>query len=61
MRPACSTRPVAGEIRASVDPYGFLRGVGDLCAGAGADSRHDARAMVALLVSGTTAGAPAEL
>lgn len=42
----------AGEIRPGVEPYGFLRGVGNLCIGADNDPRYDARALVALLLSG---------
>lgn len=42
----------AGEIRADVDAYALLRGVGNLCIGAGADPRYDARQMAALLVAG---------
>ena len=40
-----------GEIRRDVDAYGFLRGVGNLCAGGG-DARYDARSMVGLLIAG---------
>jgi AcrR family transcriptional regulator len=42
----------AGEIRPDIDAYGLLRGIGNLCAGAGGDSRYDARRMVGLLVAG---------
>jgi AcrR family transcriptional regulator len=42
----------AGEIRADTDAYGLLRGIGNLCAGAGGDSRYDARRMVGLLIAG---------
>jgi AcrR family transcriptional regulator len=42
----------AGEIRPDVDAYGLLRGVGNLCAGAGGDPRYDARRMVGLLIAG---------
>ncbi len=42
----------AGEIRADVEAYALLRGVGNLCIGAGADPRYDARQMAALLVAG---------
>ncbi len=42
----------AGEILADVDAYALLRGVGNLCIGAGADPRYDARQMAALLVAG---------
>ncbi|MCG7593817.1 TetR/AcrR family transcriptional regulator [Mycobacterium sp. PSTR-4-N] len=46
---------VAGEIRADVDAYEFLRGVGNLCVGAEKDERYDARRVVGLLVAGLTA------
>ncbi|MEU9828033.1 TetR/AcrR family transcriptional regulator [Micromonospora chersina] len=42
----------AGEIRPDVDAYGLLRGVGNLCIGAGNDPRYDARRLVQLLVAG---------
>jgi AcrR family transcriptional regulator len=42
----------AGEIRADVDAYGLLFGIGNLCAGAGGDSRYDARRMAGLLIAG---------
>ena len=42
----------AGEIRADVDPFALMFGVGNLCAGAGGDARYDARRMVGLLVDG---------
>jgi AcrR family transcriptional regulator len=42
----------AGEIRADVDAFAFLYAIGNLCAGAGSDSRYDARRMVGLLVAG---------
>jgi AcrR family transcriptional regulator len=42
----------AGEIQRDVDPYGLLRGIGNLCAGAGGDPRYDARGMVGLLIAG---------
>jgi AcrR family transcriptional regulator len=42
----------AGEIRPDVDAFGLLYGIGNLCAGAGADSRYDARRMVGLLIAG---------
>jgi AcrR family transcriptional regulator len=42
----------AGEILTDVDAYALLRGVGNLCIGAGADPRYDARQMAALLVAG---------
>jgi AcrR family transcriptional regulator len=42
----------AGEIRAGVDAYQLMRGVGNLCIGADSDSRYDARELVALLIAG---------
>lgn len=42
----------AGEIGASVEAYGFLRAIGQLCAGVAGDSRYDARRMVSLLIAG---------
>ena len=42
----------AGEIRADVDAYGLMRGVGNLCVGADSDPRYDARRMVGLLLAG---------
>ncbi|MFG1830795.1 TetR/AcrR family transcriptional regulator [Micromonospora chersina] len=42
----------AGEIRPDLDAYGLLRGVGNLCIGAGSDPRYDARRLVQLLVAG---------
>jgi AcrR family transcriptional regulator len=42
----------ADEIRPDLDAYGLLRGVGNLCIGAGNDPRYDARRLVDLLVAG---------
>ncbi|MBO4209840.1 TetR/AcrR family transcriptional regulator [Micromonospora echinofusca] len=42
----------ADEIRPDLDAYGLLRGVGNLCIGAGTDPRYDARRLVDLLVAG---------
>ncbi|WP_330441267.1 TetR/AcrR family transcriptional regulator [Micromonospora sp. NBC_00821] len=42
----------AQEIRPDMDAYGLLRGVGNLCIGAGNDPRYDARRLVDLLVAG---------
>ncbi|MEU0153469.1 TetR/AcrR family transcriptional regulator [Micromonospora fulviviridis] len=42
----------AGEIRPETDAYGLLRGVGNLCIGAGNDPRYDARRLVQLLIAG---------
>jgi AcrR family transcriptional regulator len=54
--PVCSrlldAAATAGEILPSMDAYALLRGVGNLCIGAGADSRYNARRMVELLIAG---------
>lgn len=42
----------AGEIRSDLTAYQLMRGIGNLCIGAEADSRYDARRMVELLVAG---------
>ncbi|WP_328869593.1 TetR/AcrR family transcriptional regulator [Streptomyces sp. NBC_00287] len=42
----------AGEIRADLDAYHLMRGIGNLCVGADSDPRYDARRLVALLVAG---------
>ncbi|MFI9820510.1 TetR/AcrR family transcriptional regulator [Streptomyces sp. NPDC052013] len=42
----------AGEIRAGIDAYELLRGVGNLCVGADSDPRYDARRLVELLIAG---------
>jgi AcrR family transcriptional regulator len=39
-----------------IDAYLVLRGVGNLCIGAGSDPRYDARRLVRLLVAGLTGG-----
>ncbi len=49
----------AGEIRPDADAFGLLYGVGNLCAGAGGDSRYDARRMVELLIAGLLQPRPA--
>jgi AcrR family transcriptional regulator len=49
----------AGEIPPGVDAYGLLRGIGNLCVGAGGDPRYDARRMVDLLIAGLRAQTPA--
>jgi AcrR family transcriptional regulator len=46
----------AGEIDAGLDAFGLLFAIGNLCVGAGADPRYDARQMVRLLVAGLRAG-----
>lgn len=54
--PVCAelldTAAAAGEIRPDMEAYELLRAVGNLCIGAGADPRYDARRMVELLVAG---------
>ncbi|MBN6051894.1 TetR/AcrR family transcriptional regulator [Nonomuraea sp. RK-328] len=42
----------AGEIRADVDAYELMRGVGNLCIGADHDPRYDARRLVELVIAG---------
>jgi len=42
----------AGEIRPDIDAYELMRGIGNLCAGVGSDSRYDARRVVGLLIAG---------
>ena len=42
----------AGEIRADVDAYELMRGIGSLCVGGDFDPRYDARRMVELLIAG---------
>ena len=42
----------AGEIRPGQDAYELMRGVGNLCIGAGDGERYDARRLVKLLVAG---------
>jgi len=42
----------AGEIRPGQDAYELLRGVGNLCAGAGSDTRYNPRHLVELLIAG---------
>jgi AcrR family transcriptional regulator len=41
-----------GELRTEVQPLELMRGVGNLCVGADADPRYDARRMVRILVAG---------
>ena len=40
------------EIRPGMDAYELLRGVGNLCIGAGSNPRYDARRMVELVIAG---------
>ncbi|NES13861.1 MULTISPECIES: TetR/AcrR family transcriptional regulator [Micromonospora] len=42
----------AGEIRPDIGAYELLRGVGNLCVGAGGNPRYDARRLVELLIAG---------
>ncbi|MGW3059140.1 TetR/AcrR family transcriptional regulator (plasmid) [Streptomyces goshikiensis] len=46
----------AGEIRSDLTAYQLMRGIGNLCIGAEADARYDARRLVALLVAGLRQG-----
>jgi len=41
-----------GEIRPGLDAYELLRGVGNLCVGAGSDARYNPRHLVELLIAG---------
>jgi AcrR family transcriptional regulator len=50
----------AGQIRADVEPYGLLRGIGNLCVGADGDTRYDARRMVHMLIAGLRQSNPAD-
>jgi AcrR family transcriptional regulator len=56
LRPVCAQLleacAQAGEIRADMDAYQLMRGIGNLCVGADNDPRYDARGMVELLVAG---------
>ena len=42
----------AGEIRPGQDAFELLRGVGNLCVGAGGDPRYNPRHLVELLITG---------
>ena len=42
----------AGEIQPGVTAYELMRGIGNLCAGAGEDPRYNARRLVDLLLAG---------
>lgn len=42
----------SGEIRPDLEAYALMRGVGNLCIGAGNDPRYDARRLVTLLIAG---------
>ena len=54
--PVCSSlldaAASAGEIRADMDGFELMFAVGNLCIGAGASPRYDARRMVGLLIAG---------
>ncbi|MEH0846009.1 helix-turn-helix domain-containing protein [Micromonospora sp. CPCC 205711] len=54
--PVCSqlldAAAASGEIRADVEAYELMRGVGNLCIGADSDPRYDARRLVELLIAG---------
>ncbi|MBD9730604.1 TetR/AcrR family transcriptional regulator [Streptomyces sp. H28] len=42
----------AGQLRASIEPFALLRGVGNLCIGGENDPDYDPRRLVALLIAG---------
>jgi len=42
----------SGEIRADLDAYHLMRGIGNLCVGAESDPRYDPRRLVAVLLTG---------
>jgi AcrR family transcriptional regulator len=48
----------AGEVRDDLEPYALMRGVGNLCIGAGSDPRYDARRLVSVLIAGLRRPAP---
>ena len=56
LMPACArlldAAAEAGEIRADVNAYELMRGVGNLCIGAETDPRYDARRMIGLVLAG---------
>ncbi|MFF7212649.1 TetR/AcrR family transcriptional regulator [Streptomyces sp. NPDC008238] len=58
--PVCSglldAAAASGEIRSDVEAYALMRGVGNLCIGAEADPRYDARRLAGLLVAGLRRG-----
>lgn len=45
----------AGDVMPGIEPYELMRGVGNLCVGAGADPRYNARRMAGFLVAGLRA------
>src|SRR5690606_21252706 len=46
----------AGQLRASIEPFALLRGVGNLCSGGGGGPGEDPRRLVALLTGGLGRG-----
>lgn len=44
-----------GETTLQISAYGFMRGIGNLCIGAGSDPNYDARRLAQLLISGVLA------
>ncbi|MEH3154082.1 MAG: TetR/AcrR family transcriptional regulator [Gordonia paraffinivorans] len=58
--PACDhirqAAVAAGDVRGDVGAIEVMRGVGNLCIGAGTDSRYDARRMVGVLLDGLRVG-----
>jgi AcrR family transcriptional regulator len=60
LEPVCAqllrAAAAAGEIRSDVGAFELLFAVGNLCAGAGADPRYDARRVVGLLIAGLRIG-----
>ena len=59
LAPACGqllgASAAAGLTRADIRPLDLMRGVGNLCNGAGTDSRYDARRMIDVLLAGLAA------
>jgi AcrR family transcriptional regulator len=60
LEPVCAqllrAAAAAGEIRSDVSAFELLFAVGNLCAGAGADPRYDARRVAGLLIAGLRTG-----
>lgn len=58
--PVCDTLLAAAggdhEEELRISAYGLMRGVGNLCIGAGNDPRYDARLLTRLLIAGVLAG-----
>jgi AcrR family transcriptional regulator len=48
----------SGEVRAELEAYALLRGIGNLCIGVDRDQCYDARHMVKLLIAGLRQEAP---